>query len=54
MNGEVFLFKSTRTRALKETGSMEKSSDPPVWRLVPMAAAQPARAHAPDDPLLRG
>lgn len=49
-----FLFETTRTTALKETGSMEKSSDPPVRRLVPMAAAQPARAHAPDDPMLHG
>lgn len=42
------------TPALKETGTMEESSNPLVRRLVPMAAAQPARAHAPDDPILRG
>ncbi|TKS84658.1 Epidermal growth factor-like protein 7 [Collichthys lucidus] len=32
---------------------MEDSSYPPARRLVRMAAAQPARAHAPDDPRLR-
>lgn len=49
-----FLFESTRSRALKESGSMEETHEPPVRRLVPMAAAQPARAHAPDEHILRG
>jgi len=38
----------------KETGTMEKSSNAPVRRLVPMAAAQPTRARTPDEPILRG
>lgn len=41
-------------RAWKETCAMEESFNPQVRRLAPPAAAQPARAHAPDDPILRG
>ncbi|KAG7498582.1 hypothetical protein JOB18_014287 [Solea senegalensis] len=48
-----FHFKPA-ARALKEMFTMEESSYPPVRPLVPLAAAQPVHAHAPDDLILRG
>ncbi|KAF0021682.1 hypothetical protein F2P81_026065 [Scophthalmus maximus] len=48
------ICKTGKSRALKDTGTMEEPSSPPVRRLVPMAAAKPACARAPDDPVLRG
>ncbi|KAK5879253.1 hypothetical protein CesoFtcFv8_024575 [Champsocephalus esox] len=47
-----FYLKPTTDPSFKRTGSMEESKDP-GRRLVPVAAAQPARANSPDDPRLR-
>lgn len=43
-------YVSPSARALKEAGIMgESTNNLPVRRRVPLAAAEPARAHAPDD-----
>lgn len=47
-----FIWNPPPSPSFKRTGSMEESNDP-GRRLVPVAAAQPARANSPDDPRLR-
>ena len=51
----IWTQQQQQQHVLKDSGDMDESSNaPPDRRLVPTAAAQPARAHAPDDLILRG